>query len=138
MIRVAKGMSCRYNPAAHLGNTGYAMSRAGRADRTVDEANPSLCQPRGRTVSGDLNVAGSAAVPAADGSALDSGESATPPQADGQSPDDEDFDADAAGVRLNEVYERMQEIGSHSAEARAAKILNGLGEAATVPIATGQ
>lgn len=63
--------------------------------------------------------------------AANGGTAATPPQADGQSPDDDDdeeFDADAASARLNEVYERMQEIGSHSAEARASKILHGLGE----------
>ena len=57
-----------------------------------------------------------------------SGQAATPPQADGQSPDGGDFDADAAGARLNEVYERMNEIGGHTAEARASKILYGLGE----------
>jgi ATPase subunit of ABC transporter with duplicated ATPase domains len=79
-----------------------------------------------------LQLAGGAAVPdgaaAANGSG--GGEAATPPQANGQSPDDDDddFDADAGGARLNEVYERMQEIGSHSAEARASKILHGLGE----------
>lgn len=79
-----------------------------------------------------MQLAGGAAVPdgaaAANGSS--GGEAATPPQANGQSPDDDDddFDADAGGARLNEVYERMQEIGSHSAEARASKILHGLGE----------
>jgi ATPase subunit of ABC transporter with duplicated ATPase domains len=37
------------------------------------------------------------------------------------------FDADAASERLNEIYERMQELGSASAESRASKILHGLG-----------
>lgn len=37
------------------------------------------------------------------------------------------FDADEASQRLNEVYERMQEINAASAEARASKILHGLG-----------
>ena len=43
---------------------------------------------------------------------------------------DEDLDDDeaaAAGERLNAVYERLQEMGSATAEARAAKILHGLG-----------
>ncbi len=39
-----------------------------------------------------------------------------------------DFDADAAGERLNEIYERMAVMGSSTAEARASKILHGLGE----------
>jgi ATP-binding cassette subfamily F protein 1 len=38
-----------------------------------------------------------------------------------------DFDQDAASERLNQVYERMQEINAASAEARASKILHGLG-----------
>lgn len=38
-----------------------------------------------------------------------------------------DFDADEASERLNEVYERMQEINAASADARASKILHGLG-----------
>jgi len=37
------------------------------------------------------------------------------------------FDADKAGERLNEIYEQMQLIGAASAEARASKILAGLG-----------
>lgn len=37
------------------------------------------------------------------------------------------FDADEASERLNEVYERMQEINAASADARASKILHGLG-----------
>eukprot|EP00891_Asterochloris_glomerata_P000400 jgi/Astpho2/400/Aster-03452 len=41
--------------------------------------------------------------------------------------DDKTFDADEASERLNEVYERMQEINAASAEARASKILHGLG-----------
>ena len=39
----------------------------------------------------------------------------------------EPFDADAASDRLAEVYEQLQEMGSASAEARASKILHGLG-----------
>jgi ATP-binding cassette subfamily F protein 1 len=38
-----------------------------------------------------------------------------------------DFDADAAGARLNEVYEALAEKGAATAEARASKILHGLG-----------
>jgi ATP-binding cassette subfamily F protein 1 len=37
------------------------------------------------------------------------------------------FDADAGTARLNEVYERMAELGGATAEARASKILHGLG-----------
>ena len=40
---------------------------------------------------------------------------------------EEDAEMAAAGERLNEVYERLQEVGSATAEARAAKILHGLG-----------
>ncbi|KAK9820427.1 hypothetical protein WJX72_010224 [[Myrmecia] bisecta] len=43
------------------------------------------------------------------------------------SPEDKSFDQDAASDRLTEIYERMQEIGASSAEARASKILHGLG-----------
>ncbi|GLC59464.1 hypothetical protein PLESTB_001490300 [Pleodorina starrii] len=39
----------------------------------------------------------------------------------------EDFDHDTAQDRLNEVYERMAQIGASSAESRASKILHGLG-----------
>lgn len=39
----------------------------------------------------------------------------------------DDDEAAAAGERLNAVYERLQEMGSATAEARAAKILHGLG-----------
>ena len=39
----------------------------------------------------------------------------------------DDDEAAAAGERLNAVYERLQELGSATAEARAAKILHGLG-----------
>jgi len=45
-------------------------------------------------------------------------------EADEEMDDDE---AAAAGERLNAVYERLQEMGSATAEARAAKILHGLG-----------
>ncbi|KXZ55387.1 hypothetical protein GPECTOR_3g513 [Gonium pectorale] len=38
-----------------------------------------------------------------------------------------DFDHDAAQERLNEIYERMAQIGAASAESRASKILHGLG-----------
>ncbi|GIL68036.1 hypothetical protein Vafri_21320 [Volvox africanus] len=38
-----------------------------------------------------------------------------------------DFDHDTAQERLNEVYERMAQIGAASAESRASKILHGLG-----------
>ena len=48
---------------------------------------------------------------------------ATTNQEEGAMPDD----TDALAVRLNEVYERMAEIGGASAEARASKILHGLG-----------
>mmetsp|Transcript_28799 Transcript_28799/g.52898 ORF Transcript_28799/g.52898 Transcript_28799/m.52898 type:complete len:685 (-) Transcript_28799:233-2287(-) len=41
--------------------------------------------------------------------------------------DPETFDHDAAQERLNEVYERMNQIGAGSAESRASKILHGLG-----------
>ena len=41
----------------------------------------------------------------------------------------DDDEAAAAGERLNAVYERLQEMGSATAEARAAKILHGLGVA---------
>lgn len=41
--------------------------------------------------------------------------------------DEDDAEVAAAGERLNEVYERLQEVGSATAEARAAKILHGLG-----------
>jgi hypothetical protein len=37
------------------------------------------------------------------------------------------FDADGASDRLNEIYERMNLISASSAEARASKILHGLG-----------
>eukprot|EP00878_Enallax_costatus_P012163 GHUV01012701.1.p1 GENE.GHUV01012701.1~~GHUV01012701.1.p1 ORF type:complete len:619 (+),score=239.98 GHUV01012701.1:878-2734(+) len=40
---------------------------------------------------------------------------------------DEHFDMDEASHRLNEIYERMQEIGASTAESRASKILHGLG-----------
>lgn len=40
---------------------------------------------------------------------------------------DDDAELDTAGERLNAVYERLQEVGSATAEARAAKILHGLG-----------
>ena len=39
----------------------------------------------------------------------------------------DDDEAAIAGERLNAVYERLQEMGSATAEARAAKILHGLG-----------
>ncbi|KAK9818657.1 hypothetical protein WJX74_010026 [Apatococcus lobatus] len=39
----------------------------------------------------------------------------------------EPLDADTASDRLAEVYEQLQELGSSSAEARASKILHGLG-----------
>ncbi|KAG2501866.1 hypothetical protein HYH03_000364 [Edaphochlamys debaryana] len=38
-----------------------------------------------------------------------------------------DFDHDHAQDRLNEIYERMAQIGASSAESRASKILHGLG-----------
>ncbi len=41
--------------------------------------------------------------------------------------EDPDFDAGHAQERLNEVYERMNQIGSSTAESRASKILHGLG-----------
>lgn len=37
------------------------------------------------------------------------------------------FNMDLAGERLNEIYEEMESIGAASAEARASKILAGLG-----------
>jgi len=37
------------------------------------------------------------------------------------------YDADAANHRLNEIYERMNEMGAATAESRAARILHGLG-----------
>jgi ATPase subunit of ABC transporter with duplicated ATPase domains len=37
------------------------------------------------------------------------------------------FDHDADQERLNEVYERMAQISGSTAEARASKILHGLG-----------
>ncbi|WIA09051.1 hypothetical protein OEZ85_008465 [Tetradesmus obliquus] len=37
------------------------------------------------------------------------------------------FDMDEASHRLNEIYERMQEVGASTAESRASKILHGLG-----------
>lgn len=39
----------------------------------------------------------------------------------------EDFDADAAADRLNEIHEELELISADSAEARASKILHGLG-----------
>ncbi len=84
---------------------------------------------------GDVSISDPAAVDGA-AAAGANGQPASPPDADGQSADggdseDGNFDADVAGARLNEVYERMQEIGSHTAEARASKILYGLGELPT-------
>ncbi|GFH15031.1 uncharacterized protein HaLaN_11185, partial [Haematococcus lacustris] len=38
-----------------------------------------------------------------------------------------EHDADEDQERLNEVYERMNQIGASNAEARASKILHGLG-----------
>eukprot|EP00775_Hariotina_reticulata_P013703 gene13703-13825_t len=40
---------------------------------------------------------------------------------------EDEFDMDEASHRLNEIYERMQEIGAATAESRASKILHGLG-----------
>lgn len=40
---------------------------------------------------------------------------------------EEHFDVDAASHRLTEIYERMNEMGASTAEARASKILHGLG-----------
>jgi ATPase subunit of ABC transporter with duplicated ATPase domains len=37
------------------------------------------------------------------------------------------FDHDSAQERLNEVYERMNQISASTAESRASKILHGLG-----------
>eukprot|EP00884_Botryococcus_braunii_P021886 jgi/Botrbrau1/8381/Bobra.0237s0004.1 len=47
--------------------------------------------------------------------------------ADDAAPSGEEPDDEADSQRLNEIYERMQEIGASSAEARASKILHGLG-----------
>ena len=49
-------------------------------------------------------------------------------ESDSEEDEGDDSELDVAGERLNEVYERLQEVGSSTAEARAAKILHGLGK----------